>query len=730
MGWFDEQIRLRKEQDDQVLEDALVDIAASVMGRQESARLLDSHIVTKAAIDEILKYFHFKPKEVPENSKDLEEQLEFSLRPYGIMKRLVKLEEGWQRDAFGPMLGFFKKEGTPVPLLPSGLTGYCYIDPRTRERKRINKGNASLLAKEAYCFYRPLPVRAITIPDLILYLKNCLQPRDYALIMLCTLAITMVGMIMPRLTRALTGEILLSGSIQALVGIAIFMVATTLSSQLLSVANGLLSGRSMKITSISVEAAMMARLLSLSPSFFKKYSAGELASRSQAVNQLCSMLLGMVMSTGLTSMTSLLYITQIYQFAPTLLLPSLVVITVTVVFSFFSTLMQMRISKQKMEISAKESGVTYALISGIQKIRLSGAENRAFARWAKIYAKESTLSYNPPTILKINRVIMKAIGLFSTIIIYNLAIQAEIGVSNYMGFLAAYGAVYSAFSSLAGIALSVAEIKPVLEMAEPFLKAEPEVAEGKKLLTRVSGAIELNHVKFRYSESMPYVIDDLSLKIHPGEYVAIVGKTGCGKSTLIRLLLGFEKPLKGAIYYDGKDMNSIDLRSLRRKIGTVTQDGGLFQGSIYENISISAPHMTLEEAWQAAEIAGIAKDIQEMPMGMHTLISEGQGGISGGQRQRLMIARAIAPKPRILIFDEATSALDNLTQRKISEALDEMKCTRIVVAHRLSTIKNCDRIIVMNNGKIAEDGTYDELIAQEGFFAELVERQRLDIETK
>ena len=225
----------------------------------------------------------------------------------------------------------------------------------------------------------------------------------------------------------------------------------------------------------------------------------------------------------------------------------------------------------------------------------------------------------------------------------------------------------------------------------------------------------------------PYILDDLSLKLRPGEYVAVVGKTGCGKSTLVRLLLGFEKPEKGAIYYDSKDINSLDLPSLRRKIGTVMQDAGLFQGDIYSNIVITAPQLTLDDAWSAAETAGIADDIRDMPMGMHTLISEGQGGISGGQRQRIMIARAIAPKPKLLIFDEATSALDNKTQKQVSEALDGMGCTRLVIAHRLSTIRHCDRILVLDGGRIIEDGTYEALIEKGGFFAELVERQRLEM---
>ena len=286
--------------------------------------------------------------------------------------------------------------------------------------------------------------------------------------------------------------------------------------------------------------------------------------------------------------------------------------------------------------------------------------------------------------------------------------------------------VSGAFMSLAGMALTVAQIKPILETVQPFFNTVPEISEGKEVITRLSGGIELTNVSFRYNENMPLILDNMSLKIRPGQYVAIVGKTGCGKSTLMRLLLGFEKPQKGAVYYDGRDIERIDLKSLRRRIGVVMQNGKLFSGDIYSNIVISAPWLTQSDAWDAAEKAGIAEDIRRMPMGMNTIISEGSGGISGGQRQRLMIARAIAPKPKILMLDEATSALDNLTQKRVSESLDSLKCTRIVIAHRLSTIKQCDRILVLDGGKITEDGTYDELIAQNGVFAELVERQRLD----
>ena len=271
-----------------------------------------------------------------------------------------------------------------------------------------------------------------------------------------------------------------------------------------------------------------------------------------------------------------------------------------------------------------------------------------------------------------------------------------------------------AFSSLAGIAVSVAQIRPILEMAEPILKAEPEVSEGREILTRLSGSIEMNNVSFRYNEHMPYVIDGMNLKIKAGEYVAICGKSGAGKSSLMRLLLGFEKPERGAIYYDGKDINKIDLRSLRRMIGAVTQDGSLFQGDIYSNIVISAPQLSVKDAWEAAEIAGIADDIRAMPMGMNTVISEGQGGISGGQKQRLMIARAIAPNPKILMFDEATSALDPQTTRNILNLLKKINTqygiTIVVITHEMRVVRDiCDRVAVLDHGELKEEGKVQDI---------------------
>ena len=726
MGWFNEQIRQRTESDQRVLEDSFFRMASVVMDKWSADRLEAEMLTTREAIGDVLKYYHQKPVEVPEGITDPHEQLEYVLRPTGLMVREVKLEDNWHSDAFGPMLGYLKDSGATVALMPGTVFGYYFKDPATGRKIRVTRKTEKLFDREALCFYQPLPMKKLGIPDLLVYMKKSISTGDLILIILATLAVTMVGKLEPRIYEAVTGPILQSKNINMLVGIASFLLSSAFASQLISMVRALLMNRINIKTSQAVEASVMMRILSLPVSFFRKYSSGELSSRATSVTSLCTMIVNNFISTGLSSLLSLLYISEIFRFAPALVWPSIAIIVSTMAISVIASMVQIGISRKKMELNAQESGMTYAMLNGVQKIRLSGSEKRVFARWGRLFAQSSELEYNPPVFLKMNKVITTAISLVGLVVLYFIAVKTNVSSSQYIAFNAAYGRVTSAFGALSGIIVSMASIRPVLEMAEPILKAEPEVAADKKTVEKVSGHIEMNHVSFRYSDDAPYILDDLSLDIKAGEYVAIVGRTGCGKSTLVRLLLGFEKPEKGTIFYDRNEMDTLDPRSLRKHIGVVIQNGQLFQGDIFSNITISAPQLTLDDAWKAAETAGLAQDIREMPMGMQTVIAEGQGGISGGQKQRLMIARAIAPKPKILIFDEATSALDNKTQKQVSDALDKLDCTRIVIAHRLSTIRNCDRILVMAEGGIIEEGSYEELMALQGTFADLVARQQLD----
>ena len=726
MGWFDEQIKDRMRADNEAFEDSFIRAAGIVMGSRLSAALNDQRQAATDAIGAILKAYHIRPREVPDSITEMNETLEYLMRPHGIMRRNVVLEKGWYRDASGPMIGTLKNGGDIVALIPAGISGYLIVNPKEGSRIKAGRKNEKLLDSEAIAFYKPFPSGKIGIGGLLKFIMKNITSADVAMVVGFTIAVTLVGFLTPKLNEILFSDIIVSGSLRALGAIGIFIVCVSLSSLMLTTIKQMLVSRLTNRVGVAVEAAAMMRILSLPADFFKDYGSGELASRTTYINLLVENLLQIIFTTGLTALFSLAYISQIFAYAPVLVAPVVAVIIITTIISAISAVIQARISREQMRLESKENGMTYALITGIQKIKLSGAEKRAFARWSKAYTDNAKLLYDPPTFIKVNTVLTLAVTLAGTIVIYYVAAKNGVSVSDYYAFNVAYGMVSGTFTLLAGIALQAAQIGPILELAAPILETESEVAEEKQVVERLMGSIELNNVTFTYDENMPNVLDGLSLKISSGQYVAIVGKTGCGKSTLMRIMLGFEKPQRGGVFYDGKDIERMDLKSLRRKIGSVMQSGKLFIGDLYSNIVINDPRLTLDDAWEAAEMAGLADDIRSMPMGMFTFVSEGQGGISGGQKQRLLIARAIAPKPRILMFDEATSALDNITQRIVSESLEKLKCTRIVIAHRLSTIRQCDRIIVLDKGHVIEDGSYDELIAKNGFFAELVERQRVD----
>ena len=730
MGWFAEQIKERIRKDEVEFSDAMEEISSIITGTRLNTDTVhreeeqESYITD--ALQQILRYYRLKPVELPHDAKSLDDQLESMCRPYGIMHRTVKLEKGWYRDTIGAMLGF-RKDGSAVALIPGKLFGYLCYDSAHGGPVRLSKKTEADLEEEAICFYKPFPVKKMGFRDLLRYMLEAVPLSSYLMLVAMMVLTTLVGMVFPKITHAIYNEVIPSQSMRLFWAVLIFSVSVQVGALLIGMVKTLTNEKVGTQMSVAVQSATMARVMSLPPEFFRQYSAGELATKIQQFHALSGGLYSTFISTGLTSLFSLVYIVQIFSYAPALVVPAFCVTLLTFGHSLLDAMLRVGHRRLAMEAEAKKNGLTCELISGIQKIRLSGAEKRAFTHWARAYTEEIRHTYGLPTVQGLSYTITMGISLVGTIVIYYFAVRSGVSLADYYAFTTAYAMVTAAFTTLSGIGQQIANIRPTLEQIKPIMEAVPEISWDKKVVTGLSGGIELNNVSFRYRESMPWVLKNLSLKIRPGEYVAVVGKSGCGKSTLFRLLMGFETAQRGAVYYDGRDISTLDLRSLRKKIAVLMQNGKLFQGDIYSNIAISAPWLTMEEAWEAAEIADIADDIRAMPMGMHTVISEGGGGISGGQKQRLMIARAVAAKPRILMLDEATSALDNITQKKVSEALDSLQCTRIVIAHRLSTIRRCDRIIVLEGGKIVEDGNYEELLALGGRFADLVERQRLDI---
>ena len=708
-----------------MMEDSYARLAASVVGSQRAPRFtLDDVAATDDAVSSILAFYGQKPAEISDEITDPLERMECALRPTGVMKRPVRLEGAWWRNAVGAYLGKLK-DGGFVAIMPMRTYGYGYVDPATKAKVRLNGKTASALEQDALCFYRPLPQHELSLRDVLDFMRGSLEATDYVVMIVATLLVTLLGMLPTVAYRLLFDGVIPSGMPTLIAPIGTLLFGIICAQALIQMTNSVVNARLQTKLQVQMEAATYARVMLLPASFFRQYAPGDLAHRVSSVSLFVELFSKCIMGTGLTCVFSLAYVLQILSFAPALAFPAFVTVAFELVAVLLALTYTQRYNRDQMQQKTKLSGVVPSLLHGVPKIKLAGAEKRAFSFWARRYAGMSRALYSRPALLLAAPALIPLIATAGTIAFYGIAATSSVSVSNYMAFNYAFGMVSGAVTALATSIPMLARLRPLLEMVEPIMKAVPESLSEKKQVSSLSGDIEVSNLSFRYAQNLPLVLDGISFSIHPGEYVAIVGTTGCGKSTLMRLMLGFEEPTSGAIYYDKVDLASVDARSVRRNIGVVMQNGDLFSGDIFSNITVMNPRATIEEAWEAAELAGIADDIRKMPMGMQTLLSEGSGGISGGQRQRLMIARAVCAKPRVLMLDEATSALDNVTQKHVSDALAGLNCTRIVIAHRLSTIRACDRIIMLDGGHIVEDGSYDELVARGGMFASLVERQQL-----
>lgn len=673
-----------------------------------------------AAVNKVLSFL----KQEPLASSDGVDALDHALESRNIASRPVNLEGAWYCDAIGPYLGE-TNEGAPVAILPK-RNHYEFLDPATGERVRIGRKTAGRLKPQAWCLYAPLPDGKISMGHLISHLLKAVSAWEYALLVGATALAAVIAMTVPAMTNMVFSGLIPSQDLGLVLPVLVLLVFSAFSTTLIGIVRSLAVGVVQIRAGSSLQAAAMARAMAMPASFFRTYSAGEITSRLDSINKLTSAMVDAVFSTGLTGIFSIVYLFQIGAYAPQLAAPAVGILVLKTAYAAFCIYLGTRIANERMQKESELSGKTLSLINGMQKIRAAGAEDRMFKRWRKDYDEAASLKYRIPRVLVYRQAITSFITLAGLGVIYATAATSGITTANYIAFNSAYGMVSGAFASFTSLASTVADFGPMLNMMRPVLETEPESEAGKLVPSQVSGRINVSHVSFRYDENAPLLLDDISLAIEPGEYLAVVGGTGCGKSTLMRLMLGFEKPERGAVYYDEQNLSSINLRALRRQIGTVMQNGQLLQGSIFSNLSVTRPEMTEQEAWDALELAGLADDVRSMPMKLDTILGEGGSGLSGGQRQRLLITRALVGRPSVVFMDEATSALDNIAQAHAARSLDSLACTRVVIAHRLSTIQNCRRIIVLDGGKIAEDGSYDELMAQNGIFAALVKRQMLD----
>jgi len=654
-----------------------------------------------------------------ESSVDLPqdyEEIEALFEKYNVFFRSITLSDGWWARCTGYMLGFMADDDSPVILVP-GFTDYTFTDPKTGDSMRVSK-KAHLLKKEAVIACQPFSDGELTVKEIIRYAANCLCIYDWIYTIVAGISVTLLTMFTPYVCKLIFSEIIPSGNIVQIIPIATLLASAAIGLTMVQVARNLVVVRIKDKVEYTLQIALMSRLLLLPTTFAKKFSPGDLSNRVLSLSRISSNLTADFLSSLLTFLFSAVMFIQFFIYGGPLLYTGILVIAIQVL----SILIEFYyVNKVQLSVNASVShlvGLMFSLFSGIQKIKTTGAEFRAIYQWAKAYAPSEAYSSRQPLPSFFMTAISYCLRFVPMIVTMWAAWHYGLGLSDYIAYCAVLGIVCNTVLQLQGIVNILARQLPEIQLCRPLMSAIPEVKVGRQVVKRITGQIEIRGLKFRYADDMPLLFDGLNLTINSGDYVALVGTSGCGKSTLMRLMLGLEHPLAGSIFYDQYDLDDINLRSLRQFcIGICMQDGQLIEGTIRDNIIFNDPQLTDEDAWEAARMAALDGDIRKFPLGMDTPISVDGKGVSGGQRQRILIARALVRKPKVLFLDEATSALDNISQHTVVENLAKMNCTRIVIAHRLSTIQHCNRIIVLKDGRVADDGNFKELQAR-GYFSD------------
>jgi len=734
-----ERLRERAEADRRVLEHALSRLTAVLEtkagDRLDEAYGADPLLAACRLVGQALGVV-IQPPPGAQHSPDSRDALRRIARASRVRLRRVALRGTWWRADGGPMLAYREADGRPVALLPASPRGpallgggsrYEWVDPVAQTRGPVTAEVAASLAPLAHVLYRPFPGRPLGALDLLTF---GLRGSGNALltVVLVGVAIGVLGMAAPLAMGLLFDQVIPGAARGQLVQVGLALLVSAVASAMFRLTQNVAVLRLEGRMDMSLQTAVWDRLLRLPASFFRRYSAGDLAERAMGIDIIRRTLPEATISSILAAVFSVFNFALLFYIDARLAWVAVALALVLVSAIAVAGRVQVRHERALTALQGRISGMVLQFISGIAKLRVAGAEDRAFALWARAFSAQKRVAFKARSVANGLSVFQSAYPILTSMAIFaTVALAGEsqrLSTGGFLAFSAAFAQFLTASLTVSSVLVSALNIVPIFERVRPILRAMPEVDPAKSDPGALTGEIEVSHVVFRYREDEPLVLKDISLRVEPGAFVALVGPSGCGKSTLVRLLLGFETPLSGAIYYDGQDLAGLDVEAVRRQLGVVLQNGQLVSGDIFANIvGSSTSALTMEDAWEAARTVGLDEDIEDMPMGMHTVLSEGGGTLSGGQRQRLLIARALVNKPRMLFFDEATSALDNRTQALVSHSLERLQVTRVVIAHRLSTIVNADRILVIDDGRIVQRGTYDELMKEGGLFAELARRQ-------
>jgi len=667
------------------------------------------------------------PLSVIEDAYNYEYDIFDIARASDITFRRIKIEKRQINNLQVPIIAFMEDTKEPVIIIPYSIGKANIISVARGTLHTISLKEIASLTTKGICFYKSLPPKKLKIKDVIKFGFNNIHTSEIVEISIMMLATTLVGLLIPYLNEQVFDHFIPNSEADELVEMCFVVIMAIVANALLSIIKNRASFRLSSNVSYTVSNATIDRVFKLPQSFIEKNNATDLVIRASMMGDTVGKLVNGGVSVLLSFIFSLLYLIRMYLKSSKLFFIALFMILVTIVIIIVAGRYAFAKEKQAVEQDMKSKNKLFQYVSGIQEIRLSGIEDRVLYEYQLNNVEAAKYRMKGATISNLQGMFMQVSATLYSLVFFLIVMTAELKltIGEFSSFMSSFSLFSGAVTGLASFALSVVSGWPILKMSEVIYSQEPESTDYIAEIEDFKGDLEVKNLSFSYSEDEPPVLNDISFHIRPKEYVAIVGKTGSGKTTLMRLLLGFEKPTSGKILYDGKDSEQLNMKNIRKQTGVVLQQGGMIMGTIYDNVAISNPKLTKDDAYKLLVEAGMALDLERMPMGVDTMISEYGGTVSGGQQQRILIARALANDPVILYFDEATSALDNNAQKLINEDLKKRKITRVVVAHRLSTVIECDRILFIDKGVIAEEGTYDELMKKKGLFYEMAKRQEV-----
>lgn len=654
------------------------------------------------------------------------------LRASNVRTRAVRLpaDQEWWRGDNGAMLGYLGDDRVPVALIPSGAAGrYLIYNPRNGRTRRITRQLVAALDTRAIVFYPPLPQRPLGTAD-VARMVSAGAGRHLLKYAAIGVMVALIAYIPPLVLGLVVSHIVPTGDRSALRAAIAGVVALGFIGGLMQLMQSFILVRIEGRGATRITSAFWNRLLSLPSRMLRGYVAGELAVRALSFQQLRDVVSGTVAN----AVTSLIFMLPaaglLIAFESALTVPLLAVGLVVLLVLVLLGAVQLPWRQRVLETAQELYGKLYEFINAIGRVQKARAMGAVFAAWAVPYRLQKSAEHRANQLDALMRAVNASAPLIAStalLAMFALGAAPDASIGDFLLVYLAGTVFFSALSRLGTTVSALTEVLSTYRQAAPLLSQAPESPAEKQIprtdASRLGEDVRLDHVTFRYDSNGPLTLDDVSIRCRPGEFVAIAGESGSGKSTIFRLLLGLEEPQYGSVYYGGYDLSGFDLEAFRQQIGVVTQDATLMSGTILENIIGVDTSLTEDDAWTAAELASVADDIRKMPMGMNTAVGEDVALLSGGQAQRLLIAAALIRKPRLLLLDEATNSLDNTTQASVVANIDRTLASRIVIAHRLTTIRGADRIYVMSAGKVVQEGSFDELSAQPGMFRELAARQ-------